>query len=440
MKKIDFEHEIESISRLFLKKMWANIFSIGSLNKFEKIFLIMSIVLIIIIALYQKEKAYLIFVPIYFYIKTIYQIAKMKLNIFRYKDLSAIFSEKVHVIDVSKDEIVLNSFIPVTDIRNKKERLQIFFNRKIDSIENNKKSFRIVTIRFGEGSKSSSSNKILKKTYNLIDYIKTAPIKKENIPMLLGIDEFGKLVVSDLRQLRHMLISGEMGEGKSTLLHSIIQSLMWYNDNLAFFLIDFKRVTMTVYKNFNNCVFCKTRSHFYEILEYLDNEMDKRYDEFERLEIDNIDYFNRISSSKLPKIILVIDEIADIKFGDETNKTEEILRRLVLMGRAAGIHVITATQRPSGVQLSTEVRAGLTSKISFSVFDKRTQDMTGVSGTENLGTGEFLTSHIRGLTGIIKGLYVDKEKSWEVFNELKEIKGGIVNHVNLIKFDKLKKD
>jgi len=129
--------------------------------------------------------------------------------------------------------------------------------------------------------------------------------------------------------------------------------------------------------------------------------------------------------------VMVIDEIADIKLSIEVNndRIEELLRRLMNMGRAAGIYTIAATQRPSGVQLSTEIRAALIAKLSFAIQEQTTQKMTGVSDTQDLGVGEFKTCNMGIGTQILKGFYIDRMKSNKTYVDLKEKLGG----VNLVK-------
>lgn len=427
--KMKIEDRFNSVLLALIKKIWFNIINIKSQGKRENVILCVCIFSVLAFLLYHNQKnvfVYIIFAPAYIYVKSIFQVLASKLKTWKYRDLARILNDKVQVIEVDNCKIKLNSYVTVESIRKKKDELEHFFNRGIGSIEKHKKSFRIVTIKF-EDEESYE----IKKIYPLYNYIKTAPVKKEILPFLFGVNERGRIIVADLKKLKHILISGEMGGGKSTLLHCIIQTLMWYSANVSFFLIDFKRVGLTSYKNFNNCVFIKEYKKFFETLQFLNKEMDNRYDKLEEFEFDNIESYNNQSSTKFPSIVIVIDEIADIKLSNDIDNTkvEEILRRLINMGRAAGIHVIAATQRPSGVQLSTEVRAGLISKISFAVEGKETQKMTGVPDTQNLKTGEFKISHIRLPGEIFKGFYVDKEKSNKSFEELKKNK-TIKDYIN----------
>lgn len=413
-----------------IKKIFVNIFNIHKSKKIELILLFITFSISALLALYHKNLFMIILAPIYIYSKSIFQVIASKVIAWKYRFLSELLSNNVRVIEVNGNKLKLNSFITISDIERKKEQLEMYFNQEIESIERNKNNFRLVTINLKD---HNSNKKNTNKTYKLIDYIDKGSVKKTATNFLMGIDEKEKVVTCDLRKLKHMLISGEMGGGKTTFLHSLIQSLMYYNDNLAFFLIDFKRVGFTSYRDFDNVLFIKEYTIFLETLKKLNKEMDIRYDKLEKVESENIEHYDKITKSNTPRIIVIIDEIADIKFNKDNDKVEETFTRLVNMGRASGIHVIAATQRPSGVQLSTELRAGLISKVSFSVFDLTTQKMTGVIGTEDLNTGEFMTSHIKNLSGIYKGFFVDKDQTNETFNQLKEAKLKNNNKVNLDK-------
>jgi nucleoside-triphosphatase THEP1 len=417
-----FENTFNDFFILYLKKLWANTKNISSQSKKENLIFITIAIAITMWILYHKYPYItFIFCPLYLYLKTFCSVVRAKALAFRYRKLSKLFDGKIQVIEVDGAWIKLSSFLTFEKVRKQKDELEVFFNRRIEKIEMSGKLFRTIKISFED------ERKVEKRMYYLKDHVKTANIKGKTVPFLLGADQQNKIVVGDMKRYKHMLISGEMGGGKSTFLHCMIQSLMWYNTNISFILIDFKRVGLTVYKNFDNCIFIKEYKKFFEYIENLNKEMDKRYDALEKLEIDNLDMYNRETKANIPRIIIVIDEIADIKLSSEidNDRVEEILRRLINMGRAAGIHVIAATQRPSGVQLSTEIRAGLISKISFAVEGKQTQKMTGVSDTENLRTGEFKVSHIPGIESgsKLKGLYSEKGVSNETFDELKKVKG-----------------
>jgi DNA segregation ATPase FtsK/SpoIIIE-like protein len=327
-------------------------------------------------------------------------------------------------METAEEYIILNSFIPLQEIEKQKYKIEHYYNKHIASITNKKDNLRLITIKF---KNNTSIN--LKAKHHLSKYIKKADIKGYELPFMLGINKDGNIIIADLKKTKHILISGEVGSGKSTIENSIIQSLMYFNNNIAFCLIDFKRVGLSIYKNFNNCYFCKEHKKFLELLEKLNVEMDSRYEKIENQELENLTQLNKINNTSIPFIVMVIDEIADIKLSIEVNndRIEELLRRLMNMGRAAGIYTIAATQRPSGVQLSTEIRAALIAKLSFAIQEQTTQKMTGVSDTQDLGVGEFKTCNMGIGTQILKGFYIDRMKSNKTYVDLKEVLGNAVN-------------
>jgi len=333
----------------------------------------------------------------------------------KYKGFNEIFDNKVAIININHDEIILNSFIPIQDIEKKKYQIEHYFNKRISSISSKKGNLRVIIIKF-----NNYSNIKLKDKYKLVSYIKTIDISKYEIPFLFGVDKDENIIIGDLKKTKHMLISGEIGAGKSTLENCIIQSLMYFN-NIAFVLVDFKIVGLNPYKYFNNCFFTYSHKVFLDTLEKINYEMDTRYKLLETQFIEDIGQWNKLNDSEdIPSIVIVIDEIADIKISLEVdnNRIEELLRRIMNMGRAAGIYIIAATQRPSGVQLSTEIRAALVSKISFAIQEPTTQKMTGVLDTQDLRTGEFKTSNMLLGTKVLKGFYVDRFENKQVFEEL----------------------
>lgn len=429
-----FKLTVELLKLLWkvFKKGCSNVATIRTILKSkEKYFLLISLIVpIILIWVYKLHPETYILCLNYFWLKGIGQIIKDTIQDIKkslvsrkYKKISEMFDNKVKVIAVKEDTIILNSFVPYQDIEKQKHRIEHFFNKKIISINPKKGNFRHITIKTEIYTK-----KKLKEKYRLSEYIKTIDVSKFKIPFLLGVDIFENIIIGDLKKIKHMLISGEIGAGKSTIENGIIQSLMYFNNNIAFFLIDFKRVGLNVYRKFKNCFFVKEHQDFLDLLEKINKEMDARYEKLEGQELEDIEQYNiKNPSDNIPYIVMVIDEIADIKLSMTVNndRIEELLRRIMNMGRASGIHVIAATQRPSGLQLSTEIRAALISKVSFAIQETTTQKMTGVMNTENLGLGEFMTSNM-GLNGsVVKGFYVDRLKENKVFNELKNMLGGV---------------
>lgn len=418
---------------IILKKTMSNILSVRhGLSRKSKYILICITSISLIYVLYNlifNSWPYISIILIfnYFIFKSILDVFMDLIHMNKFKKnkfINELFGNKVQIMEAAEEYIILNSFIPIQEIEKQKYKLEHYYNKRIASITSDKNDLRFITIKF---KNNTSIN--LQAKHDLSRHIKQADIKKYEIPFMLGINKEGNVIIADLIKTKHILISGEVGSGKSTIENSIIQSLMYFNNNIAFCLVDFKRVGLTIYKNFKNCYFCKEHKKFLSLLEKLNVEMDSRYELIEQYELENLTQLNKIKNFQIPFIVMVIDEIADIKLSMEVdnNKIEDLLRRLMNMGRAAGIYTIAATQRPSGVQLSTEIRAALIAKISFAIQEQTTQKMTGVYDTQDLGVGEFKTCNMGFGNQTLKGFYIDRMKSNKTYVDLKEVLGNAVN-------------
>jgi len=422
-----FKLTVELLKLLWkvFKKGCSNVATIRTILKSKEKYLFLSTLIISIIYIWMRKShpGYYILSINYFWIKGCCQIIQESYRDIRfskkYKNFYEKFDNKIKVVAVESSKLIIHSqSIGLSTFQKRKEELELYFNRRIDNIYN--QNVRTIVIEFRNGS-----NK-LKGKYKLSNVIKTIDISKYKIPFLLGVNRTGKHIIADLKKTKHIQISGETGGGKTTLEHVIIQSLMYLNNNIVFILTDFKILGFCVYKKFSNCLFVRNQTQFLDILRQLNKEMMARIEKMEKLEMEEIEQYNEISSEKLPYIVLLVDEIADLKNADdkeEVTESEQLLRRIINMARATGIYVIAATQKPSKDQFDTNTKAQLTTKISFKVLDRFTQDQTGIKGTENLGEGQFKLLY-ESEEMIIKGYWVDRLKSWEVFNELLLIKGG----------------
>jgi len=413
-----FKYSIELIKDYFkgLKNTWR---------------VILTIIILTCLFCYLGYKIHILFIGVLiisisafysiFFVKSIIEKHKSNKLSRTYNWLYELFNRQVMVIEENENSITINSYIPYADVLKKKELLENRFDRSISSIKKKGKSFRTFIISFDNGKKIK-----FKKKYYLKDYIKQPEkeLSKYRIPFLLGINEKEKNIIADLGKLNHILIAGETDFGKSTFVNCLIQSLQYYNDDILYFLVDFKIVELKVYSKFNNVIFV-SEEDFSKYLRKLNNELNRRKNVIADAELQNIKQYNRnYPGKKLPYIVLLIDEVADIRLESEDNKdmesNEAIITRLLNQGRALGIHVIIATQNPSSVQMSTQIRKGLTTKISFKVIGHIGQNQVGIKNTENLDRGEFKMLGDDGKIKFLKGFFCDREESWETFNEILE--------------------
>lgn len=231
---------------------------------------------------------------------------------------------------------------------------------------------------------------------------------KAKLPILLGMNHSGAIIVEDLTTLPHLLIAGSTGGGKSTLLNSIISSLIYCKSptELKMVLCDTKQVEFTHFVKAPHLMFpvCTSVLDVITHLELLVDEVESRLKHLASRGCQNIAQFNTIFvkgsiNSQMSYIILIIDELADIlqdqtKEEDENGKAigkyygkqaEYLLGKIVQKARATGIHVIAATQRTSVKVVEGNIKANFPARISFrlpSEADSRT--ILGGSGAEHL--------------------------------------------------------
>ncbi len=214
--------------------------------------------------------------------------------------------------------------------------------------------------------------------------------------MALGKDITGRAVFGDLGKMPHLLVAGATGSGKSVCLNGIIASLLVSAtpDQVQMLLIDPKRVELTVYNGIPHLikeVITDARLAAGALYE-MTKEMDGRYERFAKAGVRKIEEYNaKFPDDKLPYVVIVIDELADLMLIAPA-KVETTICRLAQLARATGIHLIVATQRPSVDVITGIIKANIPSRIAFAVssqVDSRT--ILDMAGAERLlGRGDML--------------------------------------------------
>ena len=189
------------------------------------------------------------------------------------------------------------------------------------------------------------------------------------IPIIFGKDVSGTNYTKDLCKLVHCFIGGEVGAGKSILLHNIITQLIsgYKQEDLQLALIDTKRVEFYKYGNVPHLYMpvANTVDETYELLLSLEELLEKRYDVLMRSECTKIQEYNQKNpSSKIPFIVVIIDELAELIINVKRN-TEILIQRLTQLGRAAGIHVIAATHRIKECAIKESLYQNFQTRIAF---------------------------------------------------------------------------
>lgn len=237
----------------------------------------------------------------------------------------------------------------------------------------------------------------------------------ENIPktlesahllVVLGKDIMGKNQFADIARMPHLLVAGSTGSGKSVSINTMIVSLLmrYRPDEVKLVLVDPKKVELSNYNGIPHllCPVVTDPKKASLALQRIVNEMDKRYEIFSEREVRNIDTYNTLiekenkrrsdnPTPKMPYIVVIIDELADLML-IAAKEVEDSIMRITQMARAAGIHLIVATQRPSTDVITGIVKNNITSRIAFEVtsnVDSRT--ILDMGGAEKLiGKGDML--------------------------------------------------
>ncbi|MDP9018350.1 MAG: DNA translocase FtsK [Candidatus Eremiobacteraeota bacterium] len=214
--------------------------------------------------------------------------------------------------------------------------------------------------------------------------------------MALGKDITGRAVFGDLGKMPHLLVAGATGSGKSVCLNCIIASILVCAtpDQVQLLMIDPKRVELTVYNGIPHLikdVITDARLAAGALFE-MTKEMDSRYERFAKAGVRKIEEYNaKYPEEKLPYVVIVIDELADLMLIAPA-KVETTICRLAQLARATGIHLIVATQRPSVDVITGIIKANIPSRIAFAVssqVDSRT--ILDMGGAERLlGRGDML--------------------------------------------------
>ena len=219
--------------------------------------------------------------------------------------------------------------------------------------------------------------------------------KDMRLPIALGKSISGIPIVGDLASMPHLLIAGTTGSGKSVCINTIILSLLYRHtpDNCKFILIDPKMLELSTYEGIPHllCPVITEAKKAASVLGWVVKEMENRYKLMTKEGVRNIDGYNIKHTLTMPYIVVVVDEMSDLMLvaGKEI---ESYIQKLSQMARAAGIHIIMATQRPSVDVITGTIKANFPTRISFQVTSKiDSRTILGEQGAEQLlGKGDML--------------------------------------------------
>jgi len=238
---------------------------------------------------------------------------------------------------------------------------------------------------------SSRENVYLSEILNNSDFKR----KEIKLPIALGKDISGIPIVGDLTSMPHLLIAGTTGSGKSVCINTIILSLLYRHtpEKCKFILIDPKMLELSTYEGIPHllCPVITEAKKAASVLGWVVKEMESRYRLMTKEGVRNIDGYNSKHKLPMPYIVVVVDEMSDLMLvaGKEI---ENYIQKLSQMARAAGIHIIMATQRPSVDVITGTIKANFPTRISFQVTSKiDSRTILGEQGAEQLlGKGDML--------------------------------------------------
>ena len=238
--------------------------------------------------------------------------------------------------------------------------------------------------------------------------------KKEiKLPIALGKSISGSPIVADLTSMPHLLIAGTTGSGKSVCINTIITSLLYKHspDNCKLVLIDPKMLELSSYEGIPHLLspVITDAKKATSALSWTVKEMENRYKLMSSEGVRNIDGYNQKHKLKMPYIVVVVDEMSDLML-ISSREIESYVQKLSAMARAAGIHIIMATQRPSVDVITGTIKANFPTRISFQVSSKiDSKTILGEQGAEQLlGKGDMLFMSSANKIFRIHGPYVSE--------------------------------
>ncbi len=280
---------------------------------------------------------------------------------------------------------------------------------------------------------------------NMIELAGSKP-QKMHIPLYLGKDSSGEALVSDLTKMPHMLIAGTTGSGKSVCINSIIVGVLLTKrpDEVKMILIDPKMVEMTAFNTIPHlmCPIVTETNMAVQILEWATVKMDERYALLAEARVKNIAEFNKLGEEeiakrfnpsneeeeakipkKLPYIVIVIDELADLMM-TAAKEIEGYIVRLAQKSRAVGIHIVLATQRPQATVVTGLIKSNMPTRVGFRVAARMdSRIILDQNGAETLlGEGDMLFLK-PGTSDLIRaqGTFIDDGEIKRIVKHLKEV-------------------
>lgn len=281
-------------------------------------------------------------------------------------------------------------------------------------------------------------------TVHLRELLESPEFRQTESPLSLpfGRDVSGRAIVHDLAEMPHLLIAGATGSGKSVCMNTFLLSLLYQNapHELKFILVDPKRVELTLYSGIPHLLtpVITESEKALKALRWAVAEMGRRLARFSEAGARNLQEFNEKQEDEtkhLPRVIIVVDELADLMMRQFRRDTELMITRIAQIARATGIHLIIATQRPSVDVITGIIKANIPSRIAFrtvSSIDSRTI-LDQIGSEDLLGKGDMLYTMAHTPMPVrVQGILVNSKEVERVINQVKIAGGGkITAQINM---------
>ena len=278
----------------------------------------------------------------------------------------------------------------------------------------------------------------IRSTVYLRELLESTSFRQSDSPLTipLGRGVSGDAVVATIEDMPHLLIAGATGAGKSVCMNTFLISLLFQNapHELKFILIDPKRVELMPYNGIPHLLtpVITESDKALQALRWAIAEMGRRLHRFSEAGVRNLTEFNEKQQDEekiLPRIVIVIDELADLMMRQHRKDTETMIARIAQMARAVGMHLIIATQRPSVDVITGLIKANIPTRIAFrvvSAIDSRTI-LDSIGAEDLLGKGDMLYMTAATPNPVrIQGIYVSTKEVERVINAVKVAGGGVL--------------
>ncbi len=317
--------------------------------------------------------------------------------------------------------VTLNEFEPAAGVKVSK-----IINLSEDIARNTSSESARISIIPGSNTIGIELPNITRENVYLGEVIKDSQFKKKDnkLPIALGKSISGNPIIGDLSSMPHLLIAGTTGSGKSVCINTIILSLLYRHtpDRCKFILIDPKMLELSTYEGIPNllCPVITEAKKAASVLGWVVREMENRYKLMTKVGVRNIDGYNSKHKTLMPYIVVIVDEMSDLMLVSGKD-IESYIQKLSQMARAAGIHIIMATQRPSVDVITGTIKANFPTRISFQVSSKiDSRTILGEQGAEQLlGKGDMLFMSSANKITRIHAPYVTEDEIEKVNNFLR---------------------